>query len=536
MLYTNPQKLEALETSHPHFESNKDYLHQITEMCEGGVSVAKNLNDYLLVRDDEPSEIKRKRAEKFITRNHLGSAIRLQRTKLSTGSLNVDQDSLPGDKKRWQDFLPNVDKKGKHLKDFLLDAIEQALQTQYVFCLIDKPVVQIPTGVNQAQLDNYLKANKLDEKSPHLILLNPLQVIHYDESDEGVNWIKFKQLIPIAQPLGETLYNLVYVLVDNQHYTTFTFENVKLNENGVITQIWDRVKQQYRSFDKDKDLAAPKSIAHNRGATPITKLEIPNSLYTASQAYLAQKVIYGLDANLLHTTVNSGFIQKWGQPFLISNGTSLAAPVPEYLQKAMKEFQTNMGDESFLAAEQFSFAELKGDSIAIQQEVIKSLEKYIYSVISMGIASAEPQTLEQSGVSKQMDHYLANQTLVNLGAILTQFAGQVLKQVGRALGIKDESALSLIKVEGLDDFDLDSISSKLEIVERMAKLPGAPSIIVPAALFEDAVTDLASVMTRSSDDLLTKKVKEQMEIIYSNPVQLQPAPTVNNQSTDEQIS
>lgn len=479
MLYQQ-QKYTKLEQSHYEYQ---DYLPdwlELEELIKGGRFTKKNADHYLLVRDDEDPKIREKRKEKFLHRNHLGSAIRLQRTKLATGSIEYPaEEVLPGDIDRWNAFLSNSNGQGLDFKTLLLDAFEEAVGCQTLFAFIDLPPVPLQgQNVRQQELARSALLQKGVKDLPYVSLLHPKQVLNWGEDIHGITWIKYKVILRETHPLEPDTTTVLWVIIDKTHITVFGLEDVKVNDKGEVTDIRDGNDKEgnpkYKTFNKEKAVVnVIRSQSHNRGDIPVVRLHIPYSLWTANQAAQAQKLIIGLETNRLHTTCNSGFVQKWLEPYFQQGSSAVQIP-NELLKKVMEEVGKAQGDESTIAVKSYNFAEMEGKSITTQGAVIEELSQYIYSVISLNVASVTKETLEQSGRSKEFDMYLAEQSLLGYGELIIQFGQQILRHVARAMGIQSPEELELLELRGLNSFKIDSLDLGIERWERVAKIDPTP--------------------------------------------------------------
>lgn len=503
--------IEELETVHPEYEEYIDTLLLIENLVAGGHETNKKKRNYLLIRDDEDPKITAKREEKFFTRNHLASAIRLQRTKLGTGKLDYPE-KLPGSMDVWNDFFSNADGQGTDFKEVLLEAFEQALTYRRVFAIVDiPPSEEQPSNARQQELIEQARIAKGDTSLPYIILLPTSNVINWHEDAKGISWLKYKIVSCNTQPVGPAITSVMWIIVDREHITIYGLDDVQLNEEGEVIRI--KQGEAYRAFLQAEDrIPVLYREAHNRGTIPVEKIELPPSMWTVNQCYLAQKMLYSLDCNLLHSTVNAGFIQKWLEPYF-QQGTSAIQLPPDVTKKLMEEVQKVQGDESTLAVKSFNFAEVEGKSIGTQLTVIEEISKYIYSTISLNIASVSREVLEQSGRSKQLDMYLQEITLSNYGVLLVKFGESVLRHVARALGISSNEELTQITLKGLDDFTVEGVEEALERLELASKVT---QITLPPLVVKMLVRDLLSTASRNSSNEERDLATKQLDSYYSS--------------------
>jgi len=509
MEYTEEAKYSQLNSESDFYKEFLPIVAEIETLANGGRFL--NPNDYLLMRDGEDSDITKKRLEKFCPENYLGAAIRIQRVNQKSGQLEVRSQSLPTDEiidqDKWQKFLYSVDKKHSNVKDFVLDVFENALINKYVFVQIE--LRELSDELNVAQIETI-------DTLPYYFVI-PIQCV-MAESSEGreVKWLKYKRMVTVEDPLEGTSYNFQYILVDDKHITIWQYDDVTIRD-GSIHQIWDQKlnngKGSYRNIRKT-DLAIPKSIEHKRGKCPIVKYEMDDSLYMAHQVKDAQRIIYGLGMNLLHTAANSGFVQKWGKPILATgnapNGLSYI-PIPkDALAEIVKQYAESMGDESIMMMEHFTFEELKGDSIKMQREIIDSLKQYIFTTILFNNAQFQQgNNSRQSGAAKEIDFHIQNLALKDHGSTIIEFTQDLLTHTAYAFGLSGDFH---IEVSGMDRFDIRPIREALNLASEIFALPDGS---VPNEVYVEVMTQLSSIIVENNTQQfkanLSESIKDRIE-------------------------
>lgn len=200
--------IEELEYEHPDYSEYLDTLLLIENLIDGGHQAVKKRYDYLLIRDDEDPKITAKREEKFFTRNHLASAVRLQRTKLGTGKVDYPEE-VPGKLEEWNKFLTNSDRQGTDFKELLLEAFEQALTFRTAFAVVDIPQVEVKArNARQQELIEQARIMRGEEILPYVVLLPTTSVINWGEDAKGLTFIKYKLIRVSTQPIGPAISTL----------------------------------------------------------------------------------------------------------------------------------------------------------------------------------------------------------------------------------------------------------------------------------------------------------------------------------------
>jgi hypothetical protein len=531
MLYTQRLNYKSLNTRSDYFKNIIPVIEDIQMVAKGGHEL--DPSDYLLIRDEEHPQITAKRVEKFAPENYFGAAVRLQRIHQKSGVIEIKPDSLPGVTSgedwlsTWEKFFSAVDKKNNSLKDFILDTFTKALIGKYSYVQIELDnLPEDQTITNQAIADDIRGIRK-----PYFFHIPISSIMSEKVNGDSIEWIKYKRLDIVDDPFNKTVYNMTYVLIDDEHISEWTFYDV-LTESGEITKIWDRTLNQgrggYRAIKSDDDYADVISIAHRRGVCPVVKYQMDDSLWMADQVYLAQKIIYGLSMNMLHTASNAGFIQKWLRPYIAGNDTRISKesggasyiPLPkEALSEIIKKYAESLGDESVIMADFFTFEEVKGDSVVMIEKLIDRLKNYIFTTILFNNARFEQTTADtQSGTAKEIDFYVQNLALKDHGSNIIEFTKNLLKHTARAFGFTNRDDISHINVSGMDRFDIRPIDNVLGLLERTLKLPNA-NLLLPDELLIEIMSQLSRLVIENStyeyknklDSAIIKKVQTYLE-------------------------
>jgi hypothetical protein len=546
MFYTERLNYKSLNVRSDHFKNILPVIHDIQKVAKGGHEL--DPHDYLLIRDNEDPQITSKRVEKFAPENYFGAAVRLQRIHQKSGVIEIKPDSLPGvmlnDNKNdsgvnwlslWENFFTSVDKKNNSLKDFVLDVFTQALVCKYAYVQVElENISEDQIETNQAIAEEIQILRK-----PYYFHLPVSSIMAEKNNGDSLEWVKYKRLDIVDDPFYKTIYNMTYVLIDNEHISEWTFYDV-LVDSGEILKIWDSTlnngKGGYRTIKPEEDYADVVSIAHRRGACPVVKYKMDDSLWMADQVYLAQKIIYGLSMNMLHTASNAGFIQKWLRPYIAGNDTRISKesggasyiPLPkEALGEIIKKYAESMGDESVIMADFFTFEEVKGDSVVMIEKLIDRLKNYIFTTILFNNARFEQTSSDQqSGTAKEIDFYVQNLALKDHGSNIIEFTKNLIKHTSRAFGFTDLSVLSGVNVSGMDRFDIRPLDNVLELLERILKLPNV-TLLLPEELLIEIMSQLSRLIVENTtyeykNDLDSAIIKKVQAYLSSLPESTQP--------------
>jgi len=509
---------EKLISTSDHLIEFHPVAKEIEKLAEGGFRC--NPKDYLLIRDSESPDITKKRLEKFAPLNAMGAALKYLRVCQDSGNIEISSESLPGDSEIWQKFLNDVDGSGKDLKSFVIDCFEQCSKTKYCFVKIDLPYLEIPESLSLYQYEN------LPKNKPYLSAIAIEDILSYSASLDGIDWIKYKNLERVDSPFEKSIYNLHFLIIDDEKIEIFTYSDVIPDPSGKlekykIAETLPGGKKRYKNIDKSSQPSLIESFPHNRGKCPVVKMELPDILWQANQVYKSQAVVYGLYMNLLHTAANAGFVQKWGKPYLQGNdksGGMQNIPVPkEALREIVQRYAEKMGDESILMMESFNFEELKGSSIEVQERIVDRIVNYIFNTIIYKQNILTGKTTIESGLSKEFDRESQTLSLKANGTQIINFTRVLLRHVARALGISDDSELEAIAVTGQDKFYLAPVGQSIETIERLHDLGNS---IIPKSLIKESLSQLASSLvenaTQSEKAQIESEIAEIIERYSSN--------------------
>jgi hypothetical protein len=512
----NQTVMDNFKLNYKNLNTKSDFLKyfqpiadEIEKLANGGIKL--KAEDYLLVRDHEKADIKKARVKKFAPKNVLGAALKYLRIFQESGAIQFDVDNLPGDSAYWETFISSVDGTDKTLKEFVIDIFETATKVKYAFVKVDLPYTDLPEQISLYDAETTLK-----NVIPFLTEISIADVLSYScDIGDNLDWIKYRHIEAIEDPLQGTIYNYDILIVDKETIQRFTFPNVQLKEDGTVNKIFDpsinRGNGGYRQIKPTDEPIMHPVIRHNRNACPILKFELPDSLWQANQVYKTQAVIHGLGMNMLHTLANAGFIQKWGEPYLLDrsnfDGTMMPTPpniLAEKLNVSQKNEQTvkSLGDESVILMNKFSFEEITGSSIEIQDKILKDMCDYIFNTIIYKQNILNKTVNIQTGTAKEFDREAQTLALKANGKKIIALTQQILKQVARCqLNISDKE-INSISVTGMSEFNLKPVDSALDTVTKLHALK--PDI--PGSLWELALIQLAVALTENDSQAFKQDI------------------------------
>jgi hypothetical protein len=155
-----------------------------------------------------------------------------------------------------------------------------------------------------------------------------------------------------------------------------------------------------------------------------------------------------------------------------------------------------LGDEAIMFMDEFSFEEIQGSSIKIQDDIIQKMCDYVFNTIIYKQNILDNTSKVMTGTAKEFDREAQVLALKANGRKIIGLAQQILKQVALCFpGVTEADTLS-ISVEGMNEFNLRPVSTALEIVERLCQLP---SDKLPSELLKKSLEHLAIAMTENDN-------------------------------------
>jgi hypothetical protein len=449
MLYPPQLKVKILETVHPEYAEASRQYRRIELLSIGGHKLEKAVREFLPIRPGEEPEIYEARIKKFSYQNILGDAIRKQGSRMSNGVVAFSG-VAESENAFWNGLRESTDGKGRTENSLIVKIFSEALKYRTVYLQADKPRSEFePRSLAEEELMGL---------SPRILVRSALEVVNWSEDDdETLSWIKIRQIATSnPDPTQPTLTQATWTFLDREtiaKYQAF----VELGRKGEIAHILDASGKKIGAGEDALVSLAEEPIAHGLGRIPVVRVHLPDELWlgddVASKAY-QHLVLTCHEFDLL----TSAFFQRfYKRPTIADNDLSQSftgGDKPAFAPYLIPEL------------EKFEWSEPQGTILDKLAAAIERCEVQVRQIVALTGASAEPDALQQSGVSKELDYFMGAESLKAYGHIITDALQDTYQLIADMRG-RSEPELS---VAGLDSFETDNLGSLLEKLTAVSLL------------------------------------------------------------------
>ncbi|ALF55630.1 hypothetical protein ACX27_26760 [Nostoc piscinale CENA21] len=440
MPYPASLTLKQLESCHDEYLYSADTLRRIDLLTAGGHKLEKNIEEFLPQRPGEDNEVYEARRRKYNYLNILGSAINQQVAKLSSAALSV---SGIGNEPLWEQFREDTDLAGRSERELLSHIFAELLKFRKVYLHVDKPRALV-APLNRAQ-------EAALGLRPYAIAYSPFQVTNWHEESGKLQWIKIRQIVTSQpDPTQEPQTIAKWTFIDNTSIATYAAP-VKLR-NGRIEEI------NGKGAADETPLPLQSEILHGLGEIPVIKIELPDSLWVADQAY--PKALEHLKTeHTRHDMLTLAYFQR----------TYKKVRVPDDdLEETYSEVEPiKTGLQHVLELDDFKWNEPTGTIIEHINNTLQSIKDEVRDLISLGGGSTTTEAVRQSGESKVMDFVKQEAILRQYGNIICQAYQSLLQLVAKSAGLSNPEQIS---VTGLQSFDNDTLESLISKVTNLSTI------------------------------------------------------------------
>jgi hypothetical protein len=482
--------LKVLEMQHPSYAAIAPTLGKIDDLSTGGHQLEAKKAAYLRPRPGEEPDLYRLRLDKFTYSNILGQAIAQQASKLSGGDLSIS--GIEKYQDFWSWFREHTNQRGRSEKDLIGDSFRTALKFKSCYWHIEKPYSEFAPQTRQQE--------EMLGMKPYVCAYTPLEATNWEESDDGLIWLKVRQLKTKPSPFGKALTQATWTFITDT-YTAKYQAFVKLNAKGAIAEI---LNPQGESIDsgEDANVFLFRLITHGVGRLPVLKLEVPDDLWVTNQAYLKAMEYLRLENSRSDTAEMVGYVQRTYKPFQRPD-----TDLDHTFVDAPDDLKTG---NQYVIRGDFAFNEATGASLTSVGSVLQEIRDAISDMVGMGRASATKGAVEQSGISKKMDYVTQELVLKAYGAIVCDRYQDLLQMVGRVAGFPP-AEVEAISVTGLNSFDVDSLETLLAIaIEAQPILPNLPPTVVK--LFYG---QLSNLLVKNASAEQQAVIQQELDQIFS---------------------
>ncbi|NJN88958.1 MAG: hypothetical protein HC878_00285 [Leptolyngbyaceae cyanobacterium SL_5_14] len=361
MDYPDSLSFHALQAEHPDYKIYRPIWDTIDDLSNGGNQIERNKTRYVKIRPGEDFLLFQKRLDRFTYTNILGSGLNEQVSKLNLGSLLINnQDEDP---EFWSGFLNNIDRASGYW-DFTLELFRTLLQFKWAYIRVNKPVID-------QEIETELDAQRLDE-FPYVELIKPHTVINWSDIDKDNNfeWVKLRYVTSETSPTSDRNKLIcTWVFIDPDNIAYYDLE-VKVVD-GTIVPFYDNPSI-------DREYLVPRrgqSIFHNYNSIPIKRVELPDYLWLANQAYLPCLEHLNTSNSLYDTRMTIGYVQRTYEPHEIKTPDSdLDNSYVTAKTTSDRNDPIKSGNQYILKVSEFKFNEAVGSSVTVQRQELKEIE------------------------------------------------------------------------------------------------------------------------------------------------------------------
>jgi hypothetical protein len=443
--------IRQLETANSEKDKHDKFLRHIQRLYKGGKHLIGHEKDILVPRSGETPQEFARRLALFDYVNVLGGAINELVSKFSWGDVALYGTNILSDSyERFHDSLSP--------KQWLPSVLREALKVQTVYAVIE------PIEVRGTLKNDAVKRAAFKNFTPEISTYYPPNVML-----EGDGWIKIQSHREVMEVTGVEYKEVKVRYIDSKNYYTFIYHENKDKQYRLPGMTaWTVSPTEVRLTPTIQPVIA--------GRYPVFKFKLPDEKYVANQVYLQQHTHTRLYNAAIDAGAATGQVYRWITPLKESSTSAL----PTALQDDVK-----LGNTTVVEAEKLGIVETSGSAIRVLLEQLHDIEKSIKSTVALSGISYNDTAMKQSGVSKALDNLNLESSLREFGMLICSFYQDIINYYALLLG--DTVGMS---VEGYSDFNLDSVDSALDVLERVSRIPDI-SVEVKAGLVAKAENLLA---------------------------------------------
>lgn len=482
-------KVDKLEVQHDDYKYFKPVWETIADLREGATAIVKKAAVYLPKRPGEQEDVYQLRLAKISYTPVMSTAIREFTAKLAGAPIHIEG----GDPEWLQQFRDSTDGKGRDENELLNVIFSTLLYFGRVFVAVDRPKLGLTP---RSAFEDQSLANQ-----PYTTVYEPLYVINW-----GEDWHITRQIITANQPLQEAKQLARWTVWDNEAITVYEAP-VKLDpRNGGITDV--QIGSEWVHVGSERALVPAVDIVnHNLGECPLVSLQLPNEMWTGNSVYLKQLQHFRIESSWTDTGVMAGTIQRVFTPM-----PAPPADDPRVVYEEPDYSQIKADNAHVLVGAGFQFVESSGQAIANLSLQLETIERQIKAIVSMSYASGNG-ALQQSGVSKQVDLVMLQDSMKAYGSKVAQMYQDILQLVARVANQPDN-----ISVFGLDAYTSDSLSDMLSATTQIETVAER----IPTTALKLWYSKLVNLMSGSKSSEVDRQIAEEIDQIYQDDQGLDP--------------
>jgi len=408
-------KLTAIRTKHPEYVKWENHWRLYDALMSGGAKLKGSATAVLTRRVAEDKTAWEKRLERFAPDSPLASALSWYSSELFSDEPGFDfaKKEQGGPNKEWfERFRKNADRAGTDLVEVAREAVRHFTTYCCSWVHIDRP--KLAEGATLAD-------DRQEENDPYVVMRSPLEVINWSEDKDGL---------------------LEKVVIETHRLGDF---DIATGKRSKITDFFVYDREEFAHYQHvetpegaKEDFAALQDEGRHplaeEGIVPVLRLTVSPQLWLADRAGYIQSDMLNADSELSWAMNNALLAQPW---IKTKKADRFDAAVPrDGVGLMLLEPEDEVG---YLQQEVAILADGERRVAAKKDAVLRAAHLLPLA------RDAGTTSMNQSGVSKEMDFRLTMSILEGMGDQVKKFLIETVNAAAKAGGREIE----LVDIRGL---------------------------------------------------------------------------------------
>ncbi|MGA2724268.1 MAG: hypothetical protein ABSG79_17895 [Bryobacteraceae bacterium] len=421
--------MNNINREHPEYIARKAMWKQYKDLYAGGERLRADAMEYLVRRHKEPSEVYQERLSRVFYQNYIGSIVDwYAATLMRREPVLLMEGGDTAAKSFYTALADDCDLRGTSLSEFFRQRFIQTMVCGSSFIVVDFPRLGpagSPAPLTRAEEDASGRSRA------YLVDYGPEEVINwnYDPSG-GLEWAVIRtsclQQSKVTDAKWERETRWIYY--DRENFQMYR----KAGDSSPI-ELMDEGRHGLASLRR----------------VPMFQMKVSEGLWLLNKAALLQLEHFN-KSNALSWALTMGL---FASPVVYSDR--------EFNQIVGESYYIQLGPD-----DKFGWTEPEGKVYQIAADNLVQLKDEIYRVCYLMIQAGEASGgSQQSALSKQLDFNTTQEVLRGYGDAVKE----TMKQVLWAIAAARQDGIS-IAVSGLDEFDIDDLSTELDDAKKLLDL------------------------------------------------------------------
>jgi hypothetical protein len=421
--------MNNINREHPEYIARKAMWKQYKDLYAGGERLRADASEYLVRRHKEPSEVYQERLSRVFYENYIGSIVDWYAATLMRREpvLSIDGTDTAA-KSFYSALADDCDLKGTSLSEFFRQRFIQTMVCGGSFIVVDFPRAGpegFPAPLTRAEEDasGRSRAYLMEYGADEVINWN------YDPSG-GLEWAVVRTCCLQQSKVTDTKWEREtrWMYYDRENFLMYR----QAGDSSPI-ELMDQGRHGLASLRR----------------VPMFQMKVSEGLWLLNKAALLQLEHFN-KSNALSWALTMGL---FASPVVYSDR--------EFTQIVGESYYIQLGPD-----DRFGWTEPEGKVYQIAADNLVQLKDEIYRVCYLTIQAGESSGAgRQSAMSKQLDFNTTQEVLRGYGDAVKE----TLKQVLWAIAAARQDGVS-IGVSGLDEFDIDDLSTELDDAKKLLDL------------------------------------------------------------------